>query len=73
MDNKLKIGSVVKFNSLKTTGFPTKDLKDITIGKAYKILGIDSDGDVYFEDDAGEQDYAAASDVETIDMTVVSY
>lgn len=73
MDNKLKIGSVVKFNSLKTTGFPSTDLEDITIGKEYTIIGVESDGDVYFEDDIGERDYAAASDTKTIDMTVVSY
>ena len=73
MNTNLKIGSVVKFNSLKTTGFPNTDLEDITVGREYVIAGVDKIEGVYFIDDVGDIDFAAASDVHTLDMTVVSY
>lgn len=31
---------------------------DVTVGKEYTIAGEDQDGDVYFIDDAGEQNFA---------------
>lgn len=74
MDYNLKIGSVVKFNSLVVTdGWSNDELIDITVGKEYTIIGFDEDGDLFFIDDVGEADYAAISDDGVLDMTVVSY
>lgn len=36
-----------------TSAFP-----DITEGTVYEIVGIDADGDVYFIDDIGEQNFS---------------
>lgn len=56
--NKLNVGDVIRF----TEKAKDENLKDVTIGKLYVIAGRDWMGDVYFYDDANEEDYAAANE-----------
>lgn len=52
-----KIGTKVVFSA----DWRNHTLEDVTWGKEYTIEGHDDDGEEYFIDDAGEQNYAAST------------
>lgn len=56
-----KIGTKVVFTDVVEHLRDCVLLEDVTMGETYTIAGIDDDGEEYFIDDAGEQNYAAST------------
>jgi hypothetical protein len=49
----MKVGT--RFIALRST-----HSGDVTEGKTYEVVGIDSDGDEFFIDDAGDENFAVS-------------
>ncbi len=51
--------------------YDSMPVPDVTVGKIYTIAGKDVDGEIYFYDDSGEENFSAADDGDGVFEEVV--